>query len=158
MDIKKTFMLKDLLNWEIILQQPRYAGGHQEIMESLFAGSSAILASYSDGGYQGQVGYIYLVYFGTDYSKIVIITDYYGSCGGCDSWEDADDDDVREMCTALANDARTFDEIDEAIEFLKTDAVEEAGNYGYRSTASGMLEELEKTKKKIASGDFNIFT
>ena len=46
----------------------------------------------------------------------------------------------------------------EAIEFLKKDAVKEAGFYGFRSVAAGMLEELEKTKQRIADGDLDIFT
>jgi hypothetical protein len=151
---ERDIMLKDLLNWPAIMVQPRYGGSHQDIMENLFT-NCAILASYIESDYQGELGYIYLVYFGTDYAKVAIITDYFGSCSGCDAWDGADDDDARDLCIALANNARLFDTIDEAKEYLET--CDKATSWGIASVASGLLESLEETRKQMSEEDFRAF-
>jgi hypothetical protein len=144
-------MLKDMLNWPEIMDAPRYAGGHSEIMDVLFT-NSFVLASYIEEDYQGELAYIYLVYSGTDWAKIAIITDYFGSCSGCDAWEGADDRTVREMCIALANNARLFDDIDDVIEFLSKCAKEDdACDFSFWRTAGPLLEDLEKNRDKFAS-------
>lgn len=152
---KDDMMLKDFLDWPTIMAQYRSAGGHHEIMGNLFT-NCAILASYTQDDYQGELGYIYLVYFGTNYAKVAIITDYFGSCSGCDMWEDASDDDVRSMCIALANNARLFDTIDDAKEYLET--CNKAESWGIASLATGLLESLEETRKQMNEEDFRAFS
>jgi len=121
-------MLKDMLDWDKIMIQPRYAGGHTEIMESLFK-DSMVIAEYCSGDYQGMVGYIYAVWYGPDFFKLVVLTDYYGSCSGCDSWEDADDESVKNMCVTLANNAHMFDTPEELEKFLGEEVPSDEGAY-----------------------------
>jgi len=52
--------------------------------------------------------------------RFAIYNDYYGSCGGCDSWEDATDAEVKYMCINLANGAYVFQSLEDVIEFLST--------------------------------------
>lgn len=50
---------------------------------------------------------------------VVIMTDYYGSCSGCDSWEDASDDEARTMVTGIVTSARVFASVEEARTFCR---------------------------------------
>lgn len=155
--INKNFMLKDLLNWPVIMKQPRTAGGHTEILDYLFT-NCAVLAKATTGGYQGEIGYVYLVYAGQEFAKIVVISDYYGSCNGCDSWEDACDESVKEMCTQLANNAHMFDTVDEAIKFLRDQVPEDEGaHWDLHNLSASLVIELEETRKKIKAGDYSMF-
>jgi len=116
--IMTSIMLKDLINWDKVMKAPRFAGGHHEIFEVLFK-NQEIICSACTGDYQGTVAYIYIVYDWTEYAKFVIINDYYGSCSGCDSWEGATDEDARNMCIGMANNAHSFDTPEEVISFLE---------------------------------------
>lgn len=138
-------MLKDLIDWPNVMKQPRCAGGHSDIMENLFA-DAEILARYREDDWQGQQGYIYLVWHETDYAKIVLITDYFGSCSGCDSWEDASDDDIKASCETLANNAKIFDSVEEAKDFLQKliGGEDKYAYYGISCVAKGLLEDLER--------------
>lgn len=49
-------MLKDLIDWKNVMLQPRYAGGHEDIMENLFQ-NATIIASYIENNYQGCEGF-----------------------------------------------------------------------------------------------------
>jgi hypothetical protein len=113
--------LQNLINWNAVLEAPRYAGGHQEVMSAIFEGNSKILDHYTENDYQGQLAIAYEFSDGS----VVIITDYFGSCGGCDAWEDACDGDVRTMVTSLVNSARLFDGIEEARNFCKSEKTAE---------------------------------
>lgn len=113
-----TPMLKDFLDWNRIMKaEGRSAGGHSEILDCLFK-DSVVLASHIDDDYQGKTGYVYIVHNFINFAKIVVVSDYFGSCSGCDVWEDASDEDIRDLCIQLANNAHMFDSINEAIEFL----------------------------------------
>lgn len=50
----KTTDLQKLIDWETILPLPRYAGGHDEQMKSLFRGAR-VLAHWNEGDYEGTV-------------------------------------------------------------------------------------------------------
>ena len=138
-------MLKDLLNWPEIMTANRSSGGHTDVMDKLFKGQ--ILASYVENDYQGQLGYVYLVYDFEKFAKIVVISDYFGSCSGCDSWEDASDEDVKTFCVQLANNAHMFNSIKEAVDFLKMVVeAEDSAYYDLRRLAGPLAEQLEKVK------------
>lgn len=140
-------MLKDFLDWDRILKQRGSAGGHTEIMEVLFI-NGIVLGSVSTNDYQGYVGYAYLVYGWTHTAKIVVISDSYGSCSGCDGWEDAGEADLRQLCTNLANDAHSFDSVEEAIEWLMK-AKDDSAYYEWRELGEKLANELSKKLEEI---------
>ena len=143
----------DVIDWEVMLDEkktPRYAGSHVDQLSNLFLDSEVIASSYDDD-YQGADCMVYL--FAPPNPKIdpkiVIITSYFGSCSGCDSWEDAGDEDLRELLTAMVNNARIFGSFDKTIKFLdEIDAKVDAGSYGEFYDLHGHTEEIKKQVKE----------
>jgi hypothetical protein len=125
--------LQDLIDWDSIIPMDRYAGGHDAQMRGLFKGAT-VLAHWNEGDWQGQVATMAKLSDG----RIVVYDDYYGSCSGCDAWEDATDQTVRKLCIDLANGARIFDSQEEAVEWLKSEHRETWG----RCWQDGLLKEL----------------
>jgi len=81
----------------------------------------------------------------------VIYNDYYGSCSGCDSWENANDEEVEYMCKNLANSAYIFENIfgtiEDVINFLSLENVE---NYSWsKNLREGLLEEIKNNKEYL---------
>jgi hypothetical protein len=111
----KKHQLLDLINWDAVLAAPRYAGGHSDVMAAIFEGNAKVLCHYTENDYQGTLAIAYQFPDG----GVAIVTDYFGSCSGCDSWEDASDDSARLMVTSLVTSARLFDTVEEAREFCK---------------------------------------
>lgn len=134
-------MLKDILNWEIIMEQPRSAGGHQEIMDNLFI-DAKVLAKHVDNDYQGELGYVYQL----NDERVVITNDYFGSCSGCDSYEDATDEVLKNLCIQLANNSRIFDNIPEAMNFLRSVKQDHAIYYDMRNVVAPLISELYKNR------------
>jgi len=102
-----------------ILSMPRYAGGHDDQMKGLFK-NITILAHWNEGDYQGQVATAVQL---NDTREVVIYSDYYGSCSGCDAWEDASDKTVIRMCIQLAAGAKIFKTIADALDFLYSERI-----------------------------------
>jgi hypothetical protein len=107
------------IDWDNILSMSRGAGGHDEQMKGLFK-NVTVLGHYNEGDYQGQVSTC--VQF-NDTKEVVIYNDYYGSCSGCDAWEDATDNDVRDLCKQLACSAYIFADLDDCKLFLQASIV-----------------------------------
>ena len=128
--------LKELIDWEAIMPMPRYAGGHDDQMCGLFRGST-LIAHYNEGDYQGVVATCVKLEDG----RFVIYNDYYGSCSGCDAWEDASDEDVRAMCINLANSAKIFDTLDEVKDYLNLGSSND--NYSWGEVGLRLLEEMQ---------------
>jgi hypothetical protein len=105
-----------LIDWDKVMNVDRYAGGHIEVMEAIFGDRAQIIARYVEEDYQGTEAFAYEFPDGT----IAIITDYFGSCSGCDAWEGAADEEARNMIRSLAIDARLFPNRQEAREFCET--------------------------------------
>jgi len=138
-----------MIDWEKLMQYPRYAGGHDQQMIGLFK-DNTLIAHWNENDYQGMVATCVRLSDG----KYVIYNDYYGSCSGCDSWEGASDDDVRSMCISLSNSAYVFENISEVISYLKSgnkDGYSWSGN-----AASCLLEEILKNIQ--ARRDYTIDT
>jgi hypothetical protein len=106
----------DSIDWESVMEAPRYAGGHVEVMQTMFGNKATVIAEYIEDDYQGSEAFAYEFEDGT----IAIITDTFGSCSGCDSWEDASDADARSLVKQLAINARLFPNRAEAREFCET--------------------------------------
>lgn len=138
--------LKDRIDWDAIMAMPRYAGGHDCQMQGLFKGAK-LLGHYNEGDYQGSVATAVKVRG----KGVVCYHDYYGSCSGCDSWEDANDDSVRTMCINLANGAYVFDSVRDLmawLEWVPNDP--DTTNYEWKRAAPCLAEAIRKSQDKDA--------
>lgn len=118
-------MLVQAIDWPTVMAAPRSAGGHQEVMRAIFGSNAEVIAECDEGTYEGSVAFAYSFPCG----GYCLITDSYGSCSGCDSWEDASDDAAHNMITSLVSSARFFADLDGLREFIKRMGVEDEG-YG----------------------------
>lgn len=107
--------LEKLIDWELVLAQPRYAGGHEEVMRNIFGKNAEVIAWWSDNDYQGTIAVAYQFASG----EVAIMTDYYGSCSGCDSWEDSSEQDARNMILGLCGSAKQFANREQAAAWTK---------------------------------------
>lgn len=133
--------LQNLINWDKIMPLPRYAGGHDDQMKYLFK-DSKLIGHWNEGDWQGSVATCVQIKSG----EYVIYNDSYGSCSGCDSWEDADDGDIRSMCIDLANGAYIFNNLADVKKFLKNENDEfTEGNFDWFNygEASHLLHNIE---------------
>ena len=119
------------IDWPAVMAAPRYSGGHDDVMTSIFKPPARVIASWVEDDYQGDEAFAYLFPDGT----VAILTDYFGSCGGCDSWEDATDADAREMVRALVHSARLKPSIDAALVYC-AEEIDDASEYPMRAAAN----------------------
>jgi len=122
--------LLGLVNWDAVLAAPRYAGGHQDVMAAIFEGQAEILDHYTEDDWQGTLAIAYRFPDGS----VAIMTDYFGSCSGCDAWEDASDADARAMVTSLVTSARFFEDVEAARTFCRSD--KDAEEYPFYAASS----------------------
>lgn len=106
----KTTQLQELIDFEKCMAFDRYAGGHDEQMQNLFKGAT-VLAHWNEGDYQGAVATAVRLEDG----RFCWYQDSYGSCSGCDAWEDCTDDEARQLLIGLAIDAEVFDTLNEML-------------------------------------------
>lgn len=141
-----TFMLKDYINWRYVLSPKcaRYAGGHEDIMNNLFK-KSKVLASYIENDYQGEELFLYQIKINEKY-YFVLVSDFFGSCSGCDSYDGCTDETLKNLCIELANNADVFENILSVVSILK-ESLTNPIYYKYRGTAEKMLVELKKLRK-----------
>ena len=111
---RQSMELVERIDWENIMPMERYAGGHDEQMRGLLK-DVTVIAHYNDGDYQGQVATCVML---NDTKEVVIYNDYYGSCSGCDAWEDASDEEVRKLCEDLAKGAYIFKDLNDCMDTL----------------------------------------
>lgn len=122
--------LIDLVDWPVVMSQSRCAGGHEDVLLNIFGPTSLVIAWWSEDDYQGTVAIATLLQDG----RIVVMTDYYGSCSGCDGWDCATDEDARKMITDLVNSAKVFDNALDAKEWCaNVDSVKEPQFYPFES-------------------------
>ena len=126
----------DSVDWDSVLAAPRYAGGHEEVMRTMFGDKAKVIGEWIENDYQGDEAFAYEFSDGT----IAIITDSFGSCSGCDSWEDATDKEARNLVQELAINARLFPSRDEARKFCES-GTEAAEQYTMRA-AKNLVEFL----------------
>lgn len=134
--------LQQLIDWENIMKMPRYAGGHDEQMQGLFK-DSKVIGHWNEGDYQGMVATCVQLPDG----RFVIYNDYYGSCSGCDSWEDASDQEVKSMCINLANGAYIFQSLEDVKEYLGG-IDDNASCFDWRDCAKHLLQKIESNENK----------
>ena len=108
--------ISKLLDWETILKQPRCSGGHDDIMTNLFLRETAVcIAHWNEGDYQGTVATAYMF---KDDGSVLIISDYYGSCCGCDLYEDAADDEIKKLVHDMVQGGILCETFSSAIQFI----------------------------------------
>lgn len=111
------------INWPAVLAEPRYAGGHSEVMAAIFKDAGKVLGSWEEGDYSGEIAWAYEFPDGT----VAIITDSYGSCSGCDSWTDSSEKNARAMVEELVKAAKLYPSSADATAALKAMDTEEWG-------------------------------
>lgn len=121
----QTDELQKLIDWDSIMNMGRYAGGHDSQMKGLFKGAE-VVGHYNEGDYQGMVATCVKLPDG----RYAVYNDYYGSCSGCDSWEGAGDEEVRNMCIQLSNSAYVFASLEDVKEFLSANDRTEWSSWG----------------------------
>jgi hypothetical protein len=128
------------IDWDNIMLLERSAGGHDNQMRRLLK-NITVLGHWNEGDYQGSVATC--VQF-NDTKEVVIYHDYYGSCSGCDVWEGATDNDVRQMCYQLACGAYVFKNLEDCRIFLNTVTKEEDFAWaGYGDIAHALLHAID---------------
>lgn len=135
---KQDDSLQNLIDWESIMKMPRYAGGHDDQMKGLITGAK-VVGHWNERDYQGMVATCIQIPDG----RFAIYNDYYGSCSGCDAWEDSTDEEVKNMCINLANGAYVFNSLEDVKEFLLSIET----NTGWSSWSNcniSLLEEINK--------------
>lgn len=135
---KQDDSLQKLIDWESIMGMSRYAGGHDEQMQGLISGA-VVIGHWNEGDYQGMVATCIKLPDG----RFAIYNDYYGSCSGCDSWEDATDEEVKNMCIGLANGAYVFNTIEDVKEYLSS-AEEDSAWSSWSNVKGNLLEAINK--------------
>lgn len=130
--------LQKLIDWDSIMKMPRYAGGHDEQMQGLIS-DAVVIGHWNEGDYQGMVATCVKLPDG----RFAIYNDYYGSCSGCDSWEDATDEEVKNMCIGLANDAYVFSTIEDVKEYLASTEEDSAWS-SWSNVKGNLLEAINK--------------
>lgn len=133
--------LQALIDWDAIMKMSRHAGGHDDQMQGLFKGAE-VIGHWNEGDWQGMVATCVKLEDG----RYVIYNDYYGSCSGCDSWEDANDDEVKTMCIGLSNGAYIFESIEDVIEFLECVDETNGAWSSWSAPAANLLSEIKKAK------------
>ena len=127
--------LQNLIDWTNIYKMPRYAGGHDEQMKGLFIGAK-VIAQWKQDDYQGIVATCVKIPDG----RYLLYNDYFGSCSGCDAWEDATDEEVKNLCITLANSAYIFASLKDIITFLSQG--ESEFSYEWRECAKPLLNRI----------------
>ena len=123
-------ILESLIDWPLVLSQPRYAGGHEQVMRNIFGKNAEVLDFWNEGDWQGTIAVAYKFSNG----EVAIMTDYYGSCSGCDSWEDSSDTQARDMILGLCGSAKQFDSVELAKEWIKNiDSDKEPWHYPWQA-------------------------
>ena len=133
----------DSVDWEKVISAPRFAGGHTEVMLAIFGNKAVVIAEYFENDYQGTEAFAYRFSDGT----IAILTDWFGSCPGCDSWEDSSDEDARNMIRSLVTSARIFSDLYQAIEFCTT-VEDDAMEYPFHAARELVSQLKEQIKNK----------
>ena len=119
------------------MKQDRYAGGHEDIMKNIFGNNAKVIASWIEDDCQGSEAFAYQFNDGI----IVLATDYFGSCSGCDSWEDATDEEARGNIREIVSSSRVFLSIKEALFFCQGDL--KGFEYPFDS-CSNLVEQLKR--------------
>lgn len=107
--------LEELIDWKLVMEAPRYAGGHEDVMNAMFGNKAKVISNWVEDDYQGTTAWAYEFEDGT----VAIMTDWFGSCSGCDAWEDCTDDDARNMILGLCGSAKHFQTLEQAKDWTK---------------------------------------
>jgi hypothetical protein len=138
--------LLGLIDWPTAMAAPRCSGGHQEVLGAIFGDNAKVIAEWTENGYSGEVIFAYQFKDG----HVAIISDSFGSCSGCDSWENTGDDEAKRMIISLVDSCRLFINVFAAYVYCEKEANSAAEEYHYRHAGnlSKQLEPLFADKTK----------
>jgi hypothetical protein len=128
--------LEKYIDWDLVMKQVRYAGGHEDVMRNIFGSNAKVIASWIEDDYQGAEAFAYQFTDGT----VVLATDYFGSCSGCDAWEDSSEEDARGLIREIVSSSRVFSTVKEALSFCQGNL--EAFNYPF-DRCSNLVDQLK---------------
>lgn len=132
--------LQEIIDWPTVLKQDRCAGGHRAVMSNIFSETDAkVIAWYQDDVYEGELAIAYQFYKD---GTICLITDYFGSCSGCDAWEGADNEEAESQIRTLVANSRVFKCIRASLDFLNNDIDNKPENFGLR-VATNLIDTLK---------------
>lgn len=132
--------LQKQIDIENILKMPRYAGGHDDQMKGLIKGAK-VIAHYNEGDYQGTVATCIKIPSG----EFILYNDFYGSCSGCDAWEDASDENIIKMCNDLVYDSLIFDTLEEVKIYLSKETFDK---YSWEKASKQLLLAINTGAKE----------
>lgn len=130
--------IEQFIAWDHVMTLPRYAGGHDEIMKGIFGDEKTTVSFWNEGDYQGAVAVAHKLEDG----RIVVMTDYYGSCSGCDAYEAAGDDEVKRLVTGMVQSSRVFNSIEDASEWCSSPS-DEPQDYPFSYCANLKFEIVD---------------
>lgn len=111
--------LKELIDWTTLKPLSRNSGGHDDHMKLMFKGAT-LLGHWNENYYQGTV----MTAVKLEDGRFVFYSDSYGSCSGCDMWEDCDDDQLERNVNDVVGRAEIFNSLDSLVERLSQDPEE----------------------------------
>jgi len=125
-------------NRDALLKVQGEAGGNSEAARILF--TNAQYKQWSTGNYEGEVCHLYKFSDGNLKGKYAVIVDSYGSCSGCDPYEDMTGEElVGTMRKLVVEDVKICEILQEVLEVV---------------TKEVSSHESQKLKDQI-SADFN---
>ena len=108
-----------------------------------------VIAHWNENDYQGQVGTCVKFTKGKFKGKYAIYNDYYGSCSGCDSWENATGAGFRVLvgCEESQTVCKAFREL--GIEAYSCDLQECSGGHPEWHLQMDLFKAIELIKPKL---------
>ena len=136
-------MLKDLINWEEVMKQPRNSRGYKEVMDKLFD-NVTVLGYHIDNKHIGEIGYVYKL----EDDRIIITNGIFKTDPELEEYQQIKhtDDELKTMCVEIVNNAIVFDSIQETIGFLRSVKEDQAVNYNLRKLAKPLIADLYKNR------------
>lgn len=98
-----------------------------------------------DGYYQGQCGWAFLL---EDDIGILLVSDYFGSCSGCDAYEASTGfDDYFELTRTIIYNGHLCENVDDAIRYINEES--EQNKFSSHEVFKLFLDDLEQYKNNI---------
>jgi len=125
-----------------------YIGRALPALESFLKKPAVILASDAVGDYQGVYYAVLAVINGPKYdgdTTFALWSDYYGSCGGCDAYEDASIEEQFDLIKSTMRNISQFWSLDDLKTFIERDR----GGAEYYSYNECPLDIVDAAKKNL---------
>lgn len=123
-----------------LIKNSWYAGEQLEALKTFLDDDYKIIASHTDGGYQGDC-YAVIKSQHVKFENVYLWRDSFGSCCGCDGLDNLDWKGAHEYIKATLQEGntRTFDNLELAKKYLN-----ETEDYWWKEFPKDLLTHLEK--------------